>query len=225
MAKIFHRTYNLFQEQTYCIVSEQGQCAVIDPGFCDHWEVSDFLSFLSENKAIPKAILLTHAHIDHCCGVDTLLKQFGSIPVYMHPGDKAILDNIEEMIAKFSSIPRPNFDTIDISDSEVIKVADLRFKVITTPGHSPGGVCYYMEDEQVMFTGDTLFAGSIGRTDLMFGDYDKLIVSIMEKLMPMDAGITIYPGHSVPSSIGRERLHNPFLEPFNEPESTESDLL
>ena len=92
------------------------------------------------------------------------------------------------------------------------------FKVITTPGHTPGSVCYLNEKYGVMFTGDTLFAGSIGRTDLPMGEYDDLIRSIMDKLMGLDGDTDILPGHGGRSSIGWERTHNPFLEPFNEKE-------
>ena len=114
--------------------------------------------------------------------------------------------------------PDKGFSTTDISDGETITAAGLGFKVITTPGHTPGSVCYLNEKYGVMFTGDTLFAGSIGRTDLPMGEYDDLIRSIMDKLMGLDGDTDILPGHGGRSSIGWERTHNPFLEPFNEKE-------
>ena len=94
----------------------------------------------------------------------------------------------------------------------------MALKVIATPGHTPGSVCYLCAEDRILFTGDTLFAGSIGRTDLPLGDYDKLIVSIMDKLMALDGDTRILPGHGGPSTIGEERCENPFLEPFNEKE-------
>ena len=99
-----------------------------------------------------------------------------------------------------------------------MEAAGLTFEVIATPGHTPGGVCWLVRDEKLLFTGDTLFAGAIGRTDLSFGEYDDEIRSIMEKLMLLDGDIRIFPGHGPASTIADERTGNPFLEPFNEPE-------
>ena len=90
--------------------------------------------------------------------------------------------------------------------------------MITTPGHTPGGVCYYDETDKVLLTGDTLFAGAIGRSDLIGGDYDHLIISIMDKLMGLPGDVDVLPGHGRKTTIADERTHNPFLQPFNEPE-------
>jgi glyoxylase-like metal-dependent hydrolase (beta-lactamase superfamily II) len=99
----------------------------------------------------------------------------------------------------------------------VIEVGDLRFEVIETPGHSQGGLCFYEKTEGVLFSGDTLFAGAIGRTDQLGGDYDLLMKSIFEKLMVLDGSVTVIPGHGPETSIATERMTNPFLMPFNEP--------
>ena len=100
----------------------------------------------------------------------------------------------------------------------MLELAGLRLEVIATPGHTPGCVCYLEREQGVLFTGDTLFAGSIGRTDFPYSDYDDEIRSILEKLLPLEADVTLLPGHGPASTIGDERTHNPFLEPFNEPE-------
>ena len=97
------------------------------------------------------------------------------------------------------------------------------FTVISSPGHTPGGVCLYDAADKALFTGDTLFAGCIGRTDLPGGDYDQLIVGIMEKLLVLPADVTVFPGHGGTSSIADERTHNPFLQPFNEPDTDQID--
>ena len=94
----------------------------------------------------------------------------------------------------------------------------MTFEVIHTPGHTPGGVCFLEREAEVLFTGDTLFAGSIGRTDFLYSEYDDEIRSIMEKIILLDPAIRIFPGHGPTSTIGQERTGNPFLEPFNEPE-------
>ena len=107
-----------------------------------------------------------------------------------------------------------------------LAVAGMTFEVIHTPGHTPGGVCFLEREAGILFTGDTLFAGSIGRTDFPYSEYDDEIRSIMEKIILLDPAIRIFPGHGPTSTIGKERTGNPFLEPFNEPEekTTDSDL-
>ena len=180
------------------------------------------------------------------------------LPVYMHPADKATLEGNSYFCRYFGApLPAP-FDTVDIreagssegpcttaSDSScatsgcadgpdvpkgisVIEVGSLRFKVIETPGHTPGGVSFYEPDEKVLFSGDSLFAGAIGRTDHPGGDYEMLMKSILEKLLPLDVqpsadesaphtSVTVIPGHGPCTDIAREGMTNPFLLPFNEP--------
>ena len=193
---------NPYEENCFIINKKASKKAIIiDPGCTSGEEQDRVNSYLAENKLEPEAILLTHAHKDHIHGVADLQKRYG-IPVYMHPLER----------------PELKFESKGIEDGEVLELADLKIEVIFTPGHTPGGVCYLLRDEKVMFTGDTLFAGTIGRTDLPGGDYDKLIVSIMDKLMGLDGDIEIFPGHAASSDIAEERTHNPFLQPFNEPE-------
>lgn len=171
-----------------------------------------------------------------------------ALPVYMHPDDKFTLEN-NEYFCKWFGAPLPAaFETVDVREAagsgddcssaeggdhvsegiSTIKVGSLRFKVIETPGHTVGGVCYYEPTEKVLFSGDTLFAGAIGRTDHPGGDYDKLIRSILEKLMVLDVqsvsdgtashtSVTVIPGHGPCTDIAREGMTNPFLLPFNEP--------
>ena len=122
--------------------------------------------------------------------------------------------------------PKDSFRSTDIEDGQELELAGIKLKVIGTPGHTPGGVCYLDSEDKALFSGDTLFAGTIGRTDLEGGDYDHLIVSVMDKLMGLDGDITVYPGHAHSTTIARERTQNPFLQPFNEPEEEvdEKDL-
>ena len=104
-----------------------------------------------------------------------------------------------------------------MADGDVISTAGTDWKVIATPGHTPGGVCYYSAENSLLLSGDTLFAGSIGRTDLYGGDYDELMKSIKERLLNLPGETDVIPGHGQPTSIAREGMYNPFLEPFNEP--------
>lgn len=222
--KFYSETYNFFDEQTYVISGRQGSCVVIDPGFTGADETRTFMQRLDSEGLRPEAVLLTHGHPDHVCGVDALLEACGEMPVYMNPADKPVLDDIPSMMAGFG-LPAIHikFRPTDIHEGERITAAGLCFETVATPGHTPGGMCYLLRDEGILFTGDTLFAGCIGRTDIHLGEYDDEIRSIMEKLMVLDGDIRIFPGHGPSSTIARERQTNPFLEPFNEAEEDFTD--
>ena len=201
---------NAFQENCY-VVSDGSRCVIIDPGFDpgqagDDSELDGLYSYLEAEGLTPEAILLTHSHWDHILGVPALVERFG-IPV-------------KSAQAETGAFPAEPFFGEDGNDAGA---ALYGFKVIATPGHTPDSVCYYNEAEHILFTGDTLFAGSIGRTDLPGGDYDSEIRSIMEKLIFLPGETKIYPGHGPSSTIARERMENPFLEPFNEREELDLD--
>ena len=114
-------------------------------------------------------------------------------------------------------LPAEGTSIVDVKDGDVIKVGDLSFEVLQTPGHSVGGLCFLEKEEKILFSGDTLFAGAIGRTDHPGGDYDLMMKGIWEKLMILEGDVTVYPGHGPSSDIATERMTNPFLLPFNEP--------
>ena len=211
--------FNLFQVHTLVVWKQCPECVVVDPGFYTGAEKGAFFSFLASEGLRPEAVLLTHAHIDHIYGVKAIIDTFGRIPVYMDDREMANIAYAPEAAPRFGlDVPDCSFATTPIHDGETISAAGLEFEVISTPGHAPGAVCYLEKEEETMFTGDTLFAGTIGRSDLKFGEYDNLIESIMEKLIVLPGDIRIIPGHGRESTIGWERTHNPFLEPFNEPE-------
>ena len=163
-------------------------------------------------------MLLTHAHFDHIFGVKKVQERFG-IPVYMDPEEALAFEYNREMTGRLGlAFPDTDVSYIPAREGLAIAAAGFSFEVISTPGHAPGAVCYLDREEKLMFTGDTLFAGTIGRTDLLNSDYDQEILSIMNKLIVLDPDIRFYPGHGPSSTIGHERTNNPFLEPFNEPE-------
>lgn len=212
-------TFNLLQERTYVVWEQGGACVIVDPGCYGPGELRALEDLLAQEKLTPAAILLTHGHFDHIFGVKALQDRFGGIPVYMHPADEAVFGYGAEMAAGLGLAPAAtDFRRTPVRDGQVLEIAGIRFEVIATPGHTPGGVCYFVREADILFTGDTLFAGSIGRTDFPGGEYDDLIRSIMERVVLLDPEIRILPGHGPTSTIGQERTGNPFLEPFNEPE-------
>lgn len=204
------------------VLSSEGKsCVIIDPGFYEPYERTEFFDYINAGGLKPEAILLTHCHIDHIWGAKEVQDTFG-IPLYMGPENREQFKSFDRMSSRMGiTAPDYSFSVTEVGDNDTIDAGGFRFKVITTPGHSPGGVCYLEETEKIMFTGDTLFAGTIGRTDLLFGEYDDLIRSVMEKLIWLDPDIVIYPGHGPSSTIGIERTGNPFLEPFNEKQDEE----
>ena len=224
MLNVRYSVFNLFEERTYVAWRDAGRCVIVDPGCREGAELDALEGLLAQEALKPEAILLTHGHLDHILGVKALQDRYG-IPVYMHPADTAALDYNQVMAQRFRMKLPGVFTWTPLADRQKLELADMRFEVIATPGHTPGCVCFLEREEGILFTGDTLFAGSIGRTDFPYSEYDDEIRSIMDRLLPLDPGIAVLPGHGPSSTIGRERTGNPFLEPFNEPEEEQEEEL
>ncbi len=180
---------------------------IVDPG--DEAKLLTDRITLGELK--PVAILLTHGHFDHVGAVEGLKEEFG-IPVYAgeHEFD-TIKDPHINRSGFFDRVPTVYSADIPLKDEEVIELAGFTIKVLFTPGHTPGGVCYYFPDENVLFSGDTLFYNSVGRTDFPLSSGEALIKGIKEKLMTLDDSVIVLTGHDASTTIGEERMHNPYL--------------
>jgi len=204
--KIIRIPAGVYAANCYIIYSEVTRDGiVVDPG----GDVDDILSSIRENGLKIKYIVLTHGHGDHIGGVIQLNKVL-SVPVMIHEDDREILvdgnKNLSTIMAMGTVEIEPD---ILLKDGDIIEFGDEKAQVLHTPGHTLGGICIKIGDS--IITGDTLFTGSIGRTDLLGGDYDSIINSIKDKLMIYPDDIKVFPGHGAPSTIGRERTSNPFL--------------
>ncbi|NCB27613.1 MAG: MBL fold metallo-hydrolase [Bacteroidia bacterium] len=160
-----------------------------------------------------KTIILTHGHFDHVMGNAFVVKTWG-VKTYINPQDKPQLERAFSYGEMFGySIEQPPADTIDVSDGDKIEFGNSYLKVITTPGHTRGGVCYYTEEPEnkIVFAGDSLFAGSIGRTDLPGGDYDDLMNSLLKKIVELGDDYKVLSGHGPETTISHELSTNPFL--------------
>jgi hydroxyacylglutathione hydrolase len=190
-------------------------CLIIDTGL----DVRELLTFLEDNKLMPKALVITHGHIDHIAGVEKLRARYPDIAVYIHKLDAETLtdsmSNLSFMLDSADSQTDRSFSTEKadylVDEPDVIEAAGIKLKVIHTPGHTPGGMCLYCEKENAVFVGDTLFADSVGRTDFPGGNMRQLIEGIKNKLLTLPDDTVVYPGHGNRTTIGREKTHNPFL--------------
>ncbi|HEY4491789.1 MAG TPA: MBL fold metallo-hydrolase [Acidobacteriota bacterium] len=186
---------------------------LIDPGA----ESEELVSYLQSNGYDLQAVLITHAHIDHVGGIETVHRHFPA-PVYYHNGDEFLYRNVLQQAQLFGVLPKdlqasqPKVGEGTLKDEQRFSLEEQELKVIHTPGHTPGSVCFYADFPQpVLFTGDTLFEGSIGRTDLWGGSFPQIIDSIKTRLMVLEDHVRVLPGHMAATTIGAERRTNPFL--------------
>lgn len=180
---------------------------IIDPGA----DASEIEAAVREEGVKVRCVINTHGHFDHV-GADGAMKATFGAPVAIHPKDAALMADAHEHGIFFGvNTPQQSEPDILLEDGQVMEFGPLKLKVIHTPGHTRGGVCLYMEDGKVLFTGDTLFAGSIGRTDFEGGSMEDLMSSITGKLLPLGNEVRVLPGHGPESTIGEEWEINPFL--------------
>jgi len=193
---------------TNCYVvgcDETKKAAIIDPGA----EPNRILQTVTENALKPEFIINTHGHIDHISANAAVKEKTGS-PILIHKDDAWLLTPKNDNFNMFfpQSKPSPPPDRL-LEEGDLIKFGKVALRVIHTPGHTPGGIC--LSYQKVLFTGDTLFAGGIGRSDLAGGSEKALMNSIRSKILAFDDGVTIYPGHGSSSTVGHERRYNPLL--------------
>ena len=202
-------TVGPFHENCYVIGDQEtGTGAVVDPGD----EAARIALAVEQTNLEVGQILITHAHIDHVGAVAALVDEY-ACPVLMHAEAESMLKQLPTqafmMGLKFGKVPTVNRY---VGDEEVLEVGNLKLKSLYTPGHAPGHLAFYVESEALVLSGDALFAGSVGRTDLFGGSIDLLMRSIDERLLTLPDETKVYPGHGPETTIGDERRHNPFLQ-------------
>ncbi len=199
--------------QTNCYILRESEdtsdCLIIDTGLA----TKELVDFLQKQNLNPFAVVLTHGHADHIAGLNALRDHFKGIKVYIHKLDAEMLtgekDNLSSMAGiLFNSEPAD----IYLEQGDTIKQANITLDVLHTPGHTQGGICLYSKDEGIVFVGDTLFANSVGRTDMPGGNETQLIKSIKQKLCILPNETIVYPGHGPETTIAQEKENNPFLQ-------------
>ena len=202
--------FNPFRENTYLVWDDSQECIVIDAGNMNDGENRILAEMISSRGLKPVMAVNTHGHFDHTGGVQWLKDEYG-VQFACSSKDRAIIDaSAGGMVygIKCSEVPAIDVDLDTVSE---LRFGNTVLRVIKTPGHTPGHVVLFNEDSRVLFTGDTLFRESIGRTDLPGGDYSWIMKSIIEEILPLGDDVTIYPGHEAESTIGHESLYNPFI--------------
>lgn len=207
--KVF--VFNEIQENTVVLSDETKECIIIDAGCNNEAEQLRLSGYITENSLKPVMLLNTHGHFDHVMGNAYIFRKYGLQPM-MHRGDLNKIENATSYVSAFGlQMENPPIPKQFLEDGQILKFGNTEFKVIYTPGHSEGGVCFYFEKEKLLVAGDTLFNGSIGRTDLPGGDYDELMRSIHTKLLALPGDTRVICGHGPGTTISREAMTNPFL--------------
>ena len=210
--KIARLIFNPIQENTYIIWDDTLEAAVIDAGNMNERENEVLAKFIADNGLKPKYALNTHGHFDHLLGVDFLREKYGA-QLAMSSKDEFLLKGASVSAELFGvkADALPEAIDVDLEGKESIKFGNTELKIIPTPGHTPGHVAFFEPESKVLFTGDTLFRESIGRTELPGGDYSWIMRSIIENILPLGDDVKIYPGHGETSDIGHESMYNPFV--------------
>ena len=203
--------FNPFQVNNYILFDETKECIIIDAASSNQDEDNKIIAFIEQNGLKPVCLLSTHTHVDHILGNSSILKKY-DIPYKIHTAGKQFLYTAKEHGQMFGlSVNASPMPTDYIEDNSEILFGKSSVKALYTPGHADGSVCFYSENDSIVISGDVLFYGSIGRSDLPTGNHDLLIESIRQKLLVLPTDTIVYPGHGPETTIGFEKENNPFF--------------
>mgnify|MGYP000350349985 CR=1 FL=1 len=195
------------QTNCYFLINEDTkEVLIVDPAD----RAQKIIEWINSEGLKPVAILLTHGHFDHIMGIDTLRREW-SVPVYASALEQKVLTDANVNLSVAYGAGYVFADAKFLEDGASLALAGYQIRMISTPGHTAGGCCYYIEEEEVLFSGDTLFAGSVGRTDFPTGRMSTLVRSVKERLLSLPEDTQVYPGHMEATTIGFEKENNPFL--------------
>ena len=211
MIQIKKFTFNPVQENTYVLYDETGECIIVDAGCFFDYEKKELDDFISDKQLTPVKLVNTHCHFDHILGITHCRTKY-KIPFYAHPEDAFLVERIVEHGDRFG-VPVEPVDAPDhpLNEGDQVAFGNSVLEVIHVPGHAPGHLVFYHEEQQFMLAGDVLFYGSIGRTDLPKGNFEQLVFNIKSKLFVLPEETVVYSGHGPETSIGFEKRSNPFL--------------
>jgi hydroxyacylglutathione hydrolase len=201
--------FNAFQENTYVVSDAAKNCVIIDPGCYDSHERLELFEFIASNQLTPLALLNTHGHIDHVMGNAAVVNKY-NVPYYLHELDLPTMRAVagySHLYGFEGYVPSPE-PTHLLTDGQELVFGNIRFKVIFGPGHAPGHVAFYSEEEKLVINGDILFRGSFGRTDLPGGDFNTLRNTLLNIMFKLPEETVVYSGHGPETTIGFEKTHN-----------------
>jgi hydroxyacylglutathione hydrolase len=203
--------FSPIQENTYILYNEFNDCIIIDPGCYYDAEKDKLVAFIAENKLNPTMLINTHCHLDHVFGNKFIAEKY-HLTLQMHENEKSVLA-FAPTSGLMYNIPFDNYegDFIYLNEGDTIKLGEDELNVLLTPGHSPGSLSFYSAKNNFVIAGDVLFKNSIGRSDLPGGNHEQLIKSIKEKLLVLPSDTIVYNGHGPTTTIGEEKMNNPYL--------------
>ncbi len=211
MIQIEKFVVNPFQENSYVLHDETGECIIVDPGFYQEHEETELTTFIAANDLTPVRLIYTHCHVDHVLGNNFICNTYGLLPE-MHLESLPFLQSIVIQARNYGfRMDTPIEPSRFIGHGDLLQFGDSELKAVYTPGHVDGHLCFINFPQKFVLTGDVLFRDSIGRTDFPTGDFDRLMDSIHEQLFTLADDFTVHCGHGPETSIGYEKVNNPFI--------------
>ena len=210
MIQIQTFAFNPFSENTYVVYDETGEGIVIDPGCYDKAEKETLVQFIESQRIKIKYLLNTHCHIDHVLGNDFVKEKY-HVPFLIHKKDEPVLRSVKAYAPSYGfNLYQEVLPDGYLEEGDTVMFGTINLQVLFLPGHAPGHIGFYHQESSSLFSGDVLFEQSVGRTDLPGGDFNTLLRSIHQKIFTLPDDVIVYPGHGNPTTVGAEKISNPF---------------